>query len=276
MMPQAPHGQIQMKKYESETDLYSMDFMYSCILRRYIDWPFTCARFGPHTSANRDYATYQFFLAYRTDSEYNKTNRTWNKVGSCIIIGSAELADEGSCFLEDYECFYGIEDHKKLGRGLNGGLDFTHFLVRVDLTTRSMRTKWTESKFVKKTLGSSLLPVTPPKYTYGTLLSRSPTSKTTILKRDTALTSQTWCKVVLARLMSSIDSSFNNAMKWQPESYMVVAGTENGYLMNWNLESLNKTKTSLHNSDNTTGSTKINHQNFISLHQSVTHSLSRK
>jgi hypothetical protein len=141
MLPASPHGQIQMKNYQSESDLYCMDFLYSCITRRYIDWPFTCARFGPHTSPNRNYATYQFFLAYRTDSDYNKATRCWNKVGSCIIIGSAELADEGTCFLEDYECFYGIEDHKKLGRGLNGGLDFTHILVTDRITPRSTKTK---------------------------------------------------------------------------------------------------------------------------------------
>lgn len=167
MMPSAPHGQITMKNYQSETDMYSMDFMYSCYLRRYIDWPFTCARFGPHTSLNKNYATYQFFLAYRTDSEYNKTTRSWNKSSSCIIIGSAELADEGTCFVEDLECFYGIEDHKKLGRGLNGGLEFTHMLVRFGLTTRSTKTKSTESRCATKTPGTSPPQATPRRCTSG-------------------------------------------------------------------------------------------------------------
>jgi hypothetical protein len=58
-------------------------------------------------------------------------------------------------------------------------------------------------------------------------------------------------------------------MKWQSESYTVVAGTESGYLMNWNLEVLGKYKGSHQMTDNTTGSTKINNQALISLHQSV-------
>lgn len=129
-----PHSHAQQNMQggvQTESDTYAQDFMYSCISRRYSDWPFTCCRFGPHISANKQYNTFQFFLAYRTDSEYSKASRSWNKSGSSIIVGQAEFADDGNMFLEEYECLYGVENHKRVAQNLYGGLEFNNILVEV-------------------------------------------------------------------------------------------------------------------------------------------------
>lgn len=70
------------------------------------------------------------------------------------------------------------------------------------------------------------------------------------------------------RLVCGIESSFNNAMKWKPDSFTVVAGTENGHLLNWALEGPGRMKTTLL-TENPGGNTKVQNISAIKLHDAV-------
>lgn len=70
-------------------------------------------------------------------------------------------------------------------------------------------------------------------------------------------------------LVYPLDSNFNNAMKWKPDSYTLVAGTENGYLTYWNLDQLTKSKQTNQSMELSSGTMKVSHQGLISLHEQV-------
>lgn len=114
----------------------NQDILYNSIVRRYLEWPCTCARFGLLTSTHSNYSTLKFFVSYRTDSDYNKQARAWSKVGSSIMVGSLQLPDEGKSFIEEYEGFYGTEEYKKKRNGITSEIEFDHTLVHENEVNR--------------------------------------------------------------------------------------------------------------------------------------------
>jgi hypothetical protein len=116
----------------------SDEIAYSCISRTAIDWPLTCCRFGPHSNSHRQYTSFQLFLAYRTDSEYSKTQRSWNRVGSSVMIGHVQMPEEGKTFLEESLGFYGVDIDRAKGRacGSSGEPEFTHLIVHENEVNR--------------------------------------------------------------------------------------------------------------------------------------------
>ena len=121
------------------SNTFPTDLLYSTRFKKYIDWPFTCARFSNVSTLHKNYSTFHIFLSYRTDSDYIKSTRTWTKAGSSMLVAKYELPAPGMQFIEEYEDFYGVENRQKvhLGSGAgvgHGNLEYTHGFVRVYIT----------------------------------------------------------------------------------------------------------------------------------------------
>ena len=113
------------------------ELIYSTLYKKYHEWPFTCARFSTSNNAFKNYSSFQIFLSYRTDAEYNKSTRSWSKSGSSVHVGNYEIENEGMQFIEEYKGFYGVEDRDKHYYGPesgvgNGNLEYTHGFVLGD------------------------------------------------------------------------------------------------------------------------------------------------
>lgn len=132
----------------------NQDILYSSIVRRYLEWPCTCARFGLLTSTQQNYSTLKFFVSYRTDSDYNRQARSWSKHGSSIMVGSLQLPDQGKAFIEEYEGFYGTEEYKRKRNGITSEIEFEQILVHENEVNR-IEVCDKEPKFISSSGNSS-------------------------------------------------------------------------------------------------------------------------
>jgi hypothetical protein len=75
--------------------------------------------------------TLQIFLGYRTDSAFNRANKTWDRMGSSIIIANVGLRRLNTEYPNDGYSFY--DEHRKLYDISNPQrrpfFDTTHVLV---------------------------------------------------------------------------------------------------------------------------------------------------
>lgn len=79
------------------------NYIYDHIFCNYIEWPYTCARFGNVIEEAKHYTRQQLIFSCRTDAEYNANEGSWNKLGSFFILASFDSPNENRYFKEEME-----------------------------------------------------------------------------------------------------------------------------------------------------------------------------
>ena len=101
------------------------NYIYDHIFYNYIEWPYTCSRFGNIIEEAKHYTRQQLIFSCRTDAEYNYNEGSWNKLGSFFILASFDSPNENRYFKEEMENLYSCNTHTKK----NSFIQNTHILI---------------------------------------------------------------------------------------------------------------------------------------------------